>query len=138
MKCNLVLVGSTFCKPLGNLNLEKFWMPVMNTNFHLSYMISMQLRLKTKMEKLLDMFLNMCQRTCIFLLNTVEEWKWMWMPNGNIQKTSSKWSYKYPACFQYRRSTKKCYTELKNMLKMSGQRNENRIRKSFVVYDPLN
>ena len=48
-------------------------------------MIDIQLRIKTRAEKLLGVFLNMCQSKCIFPLNTVEKWKWKWMANGDIQ-----------------------------------------------------
>lgn len=58
------------------------------------------------------------------------------MANDDIKKTYSKKGQKYPACFPYRLSTKNCHTDLKNMLKMFYQRNEDRIRKRFVLYNP--
>ena len=61
------------------------------------------------MEKLLDMLLNMCRSQSISSLNTGGRVKVM----VNDKKQYSEFY------------NKKCYTDLKNILKMSCQRNEN-------------
>ena len=95
----------------------------------------MQLRVKIKSEKLLGMFPNMCRSKSISSLNMVEEWKWTWMANGDIQNSCNKRVRNPLHVFCIVWEQKKCYTDLKNMLKMSFQRHENRIIKWFVVYN---
>ena len=97
----------------------EMWMPVMKTKRLHLYMIGMELRVKTKMEKLLDVFLNLCWSKCIASLNTMEEQKWGKWQTAILENTCSKGirNTLNVLCIAW---------DLKNVFKMSYQRNETR------------
>ena len=103
--------------------------PPLKTNRLFSHMIDMQLRVKIKMEKLFGMILNLCQSMVVeanvFLLKYSRRVEMKVnckrRYSKDLQKRGLEWN--------------KYYIDLINMLKMPCQRNENRIRKWFVVYN---
>ena len=140
MISNLVFVGSTFFQDswqhkLGEIlsaNDEDKWSYLVHDRYAVAC--------KNEIGKLLGMFPNMYRSKCISFIKYSErvEMKVIgkWGYSKDLQQGLVEILCMFSVSSEHRKMLQ-YYKDLKNMPSMSCQRNENRVRKWFVVYKPI-